>query len=193
MSLRFPRFHYGFVSADKNKSWIAVVHFTRIPHIRFVYSNRREKHALPALLQRELGQQLIESETVDLFIRNSDRIFVGNTVGLYVYEKLQHLVGLRKLAEDSKYTPEGSDLKALLQNLSSIFSEERRTPKPVELPFRGRAVRNFLEKCDSRVAASLGGDKLEVLLQRVGISAKQWLTAGRRGLLDRLGLGTRQS
>jgi hypothetical protein len=189
MKLKFPRFLYGFTSADKNQSWIAVVHFTRIPYISGVYCNRKEKHLLSASVQGELSKEFVNSRMADVFTRNSDHTFTGTTVGLYVYQKVQYLAALRNLAEDSKYTPQGSDLKELLQSLSSLFFEGRPVAEPIELPTKGRAVRDFLEKWDSRVIGSLGNDKLDSLLQPVGISAKQWLNAGRRGLLDRLGWG----
>jgi hypothetical protein len=190
IKLRFPRFLYGFKSSDKNQSWTAVIHFTRIPHIQAVYSNRNEKHLLSPSVQRELSKQLVSSQIADVFTRNSDHTFSGTAFGLYVYEKIQHLAVLRNLAEDSKYTPQGSDLKGLLQNLSGLFSEGKPSPEHViELPNRGRAVREFLEKCDSRVAGSLGREKLGALLQPVGISTEQWLNAGRQGLLNRLWSG----
>ncbi len=186
MRLRFPRFHYGFRSSDQSECWIAVVHFTRIPHIRGVYSNKNKNHLLSPSTQQELSKQLVSSQMADVFTRNSDHTFAGTVVGLYVYQKIQHLSALRNLAEDSKYTPLGSDLKELFQNLSGLFSEGKPVPEPIELPTKGRAVRDFLEKCDSRVAGSLGNEKLGALLQPVGISAKQWLNAGRQGLLERL-------
>lgn len=189
MKLRFPRFLFGFKSSEKNQSWTAVIHFTRIPHIQGVYSNRNEKHLISASVQRELSKQLVSSQIADVFTRNSDRTFAGTTVGLYVHQKIQHVAALKNLAEDSKYTPQGSDLKELWRSLSGLFSEGKPIPESIELPARGRAVRDFLEKCDSRVASSLGNQKLEALLQPVGISAKQWLSAGRQRLLQRLWSG----
>jgi hypothetical protein len=186
MRLRFPRFHYGFRSSDKGQSWIAVVHFTRIPHIRGVYSNRKEKHILSEPVQQELSAQLVKSEMADVFMRSGDHAFVGNTVGLYVYQKMQHLAALRNLAEDSKYTPQGSDVKELLESLFALFSDGKPVAELIELSAKRGAIRDFLEKCDSRVTDSLGDEKLEALLRSTGVSAKQWLNAGRQNLLERL-------
>jgi hypothetical protein len=109
--------------------------------------------------------------------------------GLDVHQKMQHLAALRSLAEDSKYTPQGSDLKELLQNLARLFSDGKSVPEFIELPTKRGAIQDFLEKCDSRVIDSLGDEKLEALLWSTGVSAKQWLNGKRQNLLERLRSG----
>jgi len=188
LKLQFPRINFVFQKdSDHGERWIADVFFTRIPHIRGIYSKRAANHSLPTSTQKELSRWLIGSQAADVFTCKQDKRCVGTLNGLYVYQKLQHLTALQRLAEDSKYTPQGSDLKQLLESLSSILSEGGGKQEPVELPSKTGAVRDFLEKCDSRVRASLTDEKLEALLQHVGVSAKQWLNAGRQGLLNRLG------
>src|SRR5215467_4081026 len=189
MMQKFPRFLFGFKSLDDRRSWVAVIHFTRIPHIRGIYSNRSEKHLLPDALQPELSKRTVSSEMADVFMRNSNHTLSGTRVGIYVHQKIQHLAALRAIAEDSKYTPEGSDLKELLRSLSQLFAEGKQVPEPIELSTKRRAACEFLEKCDSHVAASLGEKRLQALLQTVGITSRQWLNAGRRGLVSRLWTG----
>jgi hypothetical protein len=177
---QFPRIVFVFAEArDQNDRWMADVFFTRIPHIRGIYSNRAAKHSLPSSVQKELSRWLLGSQAADVFICKEDKRYVGTPVGLYVDLKLEHLPTLRKLAESSKYTPKGSDLKDLLQSLFSILSENASVSEPVELPFGGRAIQSFLEKCDSRIIASLANERLDAFLQPVGVLAKHWLNAGR--------------
>jgi hypothetical protein len=165
-----------------------VVHFTRIPHVRSVYCNRDEKHLLSESVQRQLSRRLISAQIADVFARSSDHTFAGTTFGIYVYLKTRYLAVLKNLMEDSKYTPQGSDLKELLRSLPTVLSTGKAVPDFVEVPSKGAAVRDFLKKCDVQVAASLSDEELEALLQTVGVSAKQWRNAGRQGLLDRLHL-----
>jgi hypothetical protein len=187
---QFPRIVFVFGEArDQNDRWMADVFFTRIPHIRGIYSNRATQHSLPSSAEKELGRWLVGSQAADVFTCKANERYVGTANGLYVYQKLEHLPDLRRLAENSKYTPQGSDLKDLLQSLFTILSDKRSASEPAELPTKGRAVRDFLENCDNRVASSLGREKLQALLQPVAISAEQWLNAGRRGLLHLLGRG----
>lgn len=190
LNLQFPRVSFVFQKvSDHGERWIADVFFTRVPHIRGIYSNRGVNHSLPGSIQKELSRRLVESQAADVFTCRKDETFVGTVNGLYVHQKMQHLAALRNLAEDSKYTPQGSDLKELLQDLARLFSEGKSVPESIELPTKRGAIRDFLEKCDSRVAGSLGDERLEALLRSTGVSAKQWLNAGRQKLLERLWSG----
>jgi hypothetical protein len=159
-NLKFPRFRFIYRASDIGGSWAAVVYFPRIPHIRAVYSSRSEKHLLSPSVQQELSKHLVDCKAADVFARNSDHTFRGTTAGLYVLQKIQNLTTLRNFAEDSKYTPQGSDLQALLQNLSVLFSEGQPVSGAIELRTKGKAVRHFLEQCDGRVTGSLGNEKL---------------------------------
>jgi len=190
LKLQFPRVSFVLQNkSDHGERWIADVFFTRVPHIRGIFSNRGVNHSLPGSIQKELSMRLVESKAADLFTCRHDETFVGTVNGLYIHQKMQHLAALRNLAEDSKYTPQGSDLKELLQDRAHLFSEAKSVPEYIELPTKRGAIRDFLEKCDSRVIDSLGNEKLEVLLRTTGVSAKQWLNAGRQNLLERLWSG----
>jgi hypothetical protein len=189
LKLRFPRILFVFHStSDHNERWIADVFFTRVPHIKGIYSNRSVNHSLPGSIEKELSRRLVGAQAADVFVCRQDESFVGTMSGLYVHQKMQRLAPLRNLAEDSKYTPQGSDLKELLQGLSGL-SVGTVGSAPIELLSSGKAIRDFLEDYDSQVVTSLGKEKLQTLLQPVGISAKQWLDAGRRSLLGRLRSG----
>jgi hypothetical protein len=191
LSLKYLRFSTVYrPDGDSDESWRATVSFTRIPHIAGSYSSSKNKHTLDSLTQHRLSDRLVELRLADVFARQEERPNVGTRTGLYVYNKIQCLPALKNLAANSRYTPQGSDLKELLQSVSGVFSEEGDGRKLIEVPCRRRAVRDFFEKCDGHVAARLTDEKLEALLQPVGISAKQWLSAGREGLLGRLGWGS---
>ncbi len=189
LRLKFLRFTVVYrPDSDNEERWRTTVSFTRIPHIAGAYSNSQNAHTLDPSIQRSLSERLIELRLADVFARGQERPNVGTSAGLYLYLKMQRLAALKNLAEDSKYTPQGSDLKELFQKVSALFAEGNPVPEPIELSTRGR-VRDFLEKCDRCLTDSLGDEKLEALLRSTGVSAKQWLNAGRQNLLERLWSG----
>src|SRR6266567_6440926 len=96
-NLKFPRVLYVYhpLSGNHGEHWIADIFFTRVPHIRGLYSNRSNNHVLTPSIERELGVRLVESYLADAFTCMSDKSFVGNSAGLYVYQKMRRIASLK--------------------------------------------------------------------------------------------------
>lgn len=183
-TLRFPRVIYGFrpVSGDLDERWRVTVFFTPIPHINGSYGNKRTKHRMSAPVEKELGARLVESCLADTFDLKTSDTMVGSEMGLYLHLKVLSIPLLRKRFEDGKYTPLGSELRELLEILPAILPETGPSSNVVELPDKRSNRKEFLEKCDQRIVASLGKERLQAILMPTGISAEKWLKAGKRGL-----------
>ena len=187
-NLRFPRLAYSYRPSSGNSAdqWMAVISFTRVPHITGVYSHRGNDHVLAPSIDQELGTRLVESYHADMFTRMSAKTFVGTTAGLYVYEKVHHIPRLKAIVEDSKYVPPASDLNGLLELLSAVLPDGQPSSLVIEVRNTHAEVRDFLQKCDDRVLSALGEQRLGDLLRPVEISVKEWRDAGTRSLLRRL-------
>ena len=184
-NLRFPRMFYVFqwLSGSIDERWIADIFFTRIPHIRGIYSNKSHKHIIDLQAMRKLSVRLMELDLADVFICASDKRFLGKVAGLYVYHKLQHIAALKECAETSRYVPPHSDLRELLESLSTILQENNRSPVPTEIPHARAQIRAFLDACDRRVISSLGSQQLQKLLEPVDLPVRAWLNAGKGRIL----------
>lgn len=180
LSLRFPRIDLVFEDGpDRENRWIAEIFFTRIPHVRGVYSSRSTKHALPGPVSQDLSARLVRSQVADVFRPQEGTIILGNACGLYLHHKILRLKSLRQLAEDSKLTPQGSDFRPLLETLPGLLAAGQAGPALVELAARAAAVRDFLKSCDEQLVRVLNTAGLEALLQPTGVTVEQWLKAGR--------------
>lgn len=190
-NLKFPRVFYVFqwLSGSTDERWTADIFFTRVPHIRGIYSNVSNKHRLGRVEERELSVRLVESHLADTFLRAHDNTWVGNTAGLYVFQKLHHIASLKEYAEGSRYVPPGSDLQPLLERFSAILPEGDLSTAMIEIPQKRAQLRAFLEKCDRRVVSCLGIEQLQRLLGPVDVAAKTWFNAGKGGLFSRLFAG----
>jgi hypothetical protein len=185
-NVKFPRFSVVYKpDPDTSHRWTATVSFTRIPHIAGIYRNRDNEHVLDAPNQERLSESLIRLQLADVFALGRERPNVGTAVGLYVYYKILQIPRLRNLAEESRYTPQGSDIAGLLRSLSELLSGDTSASSVVRLSSGRDKLRSFLAACDEQVSSSLGTDKLKTLLGAVDISAKEWLAAGRGNLLRR--------
>lgn len=183
-TLRFPRAIYSFHSASGNADdrWRVTVFFTPIPHINGSYGNKRTKHMMPPSVEKELATQLVESCLADTFDLKASDTMVGSEAGLYLYLKLLSMPLLRKRFESGKYTPPGSELRELLEVLPAILPEAGPSSTVVELPNKRSDRRSFLAKCDQRIVAALGKERLAAILKPMDVHADKWLSAGRRSL-----------
>jgi len=155
------------------------IFFTPIPHINGSYGNKGTKHKMPASLERELGAQLVESCLADTFdLKNSGRM-VGSEAGLYLHLKLSSLPTLRERTESGKYAQPGSELRKLLEILPAILPETGPSSTLSELSNKRSDQKQFLEKCDKRLVAALGKEKLQEILKPTDLAADKWLTAGK--------------
>lgn len=183
-TLKFPRVIYVFrpVSGGADERWRVTVFFTPIPHINGSYGNKRTEHTMPALVERELATRLVESCLADTFDLKTSGAMVGSAAGLYLHFKVQSIPLLRERFEDGKYTPPGSELRELLETLPAILPEAGPSSTIVELPNKRSDRKDFLAKCDQRIVAALGKEKLQAILKPTDVSAEKWLGAGKRGL-----------
>jgi hypothetical protein len=183
-TMKFPRVIYLFrpTSGDVDERWRVTVFFTPIPHINGSYGNKRKKHRVSAPVEKELGTRLVESCLVDTFDLKSSDTMVGSQAGLYLHLKVQSIPLLRKRFEDGKYTPPGSELRELLETLPAILPETGPSSTVVELPNKRSDRKDFLEKCDQRIVAALGKERLQAILKPTDVPADKWLSAGKRSL-----------
>src|SRR5262249_56818074 len=123
--IKYPGLFYvcGRSGGNGSERWIFHICFTRIPHIKGIFSDRPNKHLLPESVERELSIRLIESYSADVFTRASDKASVGTAARLYIYLKLSNISELKNLADGSRYVPPGSDLRELLTRLSGIVED----------------------------------------------------------------------
>jgi hypothetical protein len=186
--LRFPRLAYSYrpSSGDDADQWIAVISFTRVPHVTGVYSHRGSDHVLTPSIERELGARLVESYHADVFTRMSAKTFIGTTSGLYLYEKVHHIRRLKAIVEDSKYVPPSSDLNGLLELLPAVLAGGQPSSPVIEIRNTHAEVKRFLQGCDDRVLGVLGEQRVGDLLKPVEVSVKEWRDAGTRGLFRTL-------
>ncbi|MCI0351844.1 MAG: hypothetical protein L0Z53_20685 [Acidobacteriales bacterium] len=127
--LIFPRVLFVFGPASRgNERWIADIFFTRIPHLRGLYSNKSTDHLVAPSVERELSVRLIESGLADVFTRSGKQTLVAKAAGAYVYQKVMHSASLKRQAERSKYVPPGSDLRELNDHVSGVLSEHGKHP-----------------------------------------------------------------
>jgi hypothetical protein len=187
-SLKFPRFVFNFKSESNSESdyWIIQVFFTPIPHIRGSYGNRETKCLLSEPNERTLSTTLGESSLADMFNRKGDRMLVGTAAGIYLHQKLRFISPMRKRFESGKYMPPGSEIKDLMEVLSSVLPEGQRSSRVFEVQDKSAPISDFIEKCDARITAVLGKERLQSLLASSGLSADQWLNAGQRRFWNRL-------
>ncbi len=178
LTLKFPRVLYVY-RADGNERWTLDVFFTRIPHVKGIYSNRLSKHMIDASVERELSVQMVESYLADVFARLHDNTLVGAAAGIYLHQKLQNLSSLKVLSETSKYTPPGSDLKELLKVVPAILPEIGPSSTLMELLNKRSGRKEFLNGCDQRIVSSLGKERLRTILSPTEVSVDKWLSAGK--------------
>ena len=184
LALKFPRVLYVYraESPDGNERWTLDVFFTRIPHIKGIYSKRLNNHTIDVSVERELSTRMVESYLADVFARISDNTLVGSAAGIYLHQKLQNVPSLKAYAETSRYGPPGSDLKELLEVVPAILPETGPSSTVMELPNKRSRRKEFLNSCDQRIVAALGKARLEAILRPTEISADKWLSAGKRHL-----------
>lgn len=181
-TLKFPRAIYVFrlASGDADERWRVTVFFTPIPHIKGSYVNKPTKHTMPTLVEKELGTRLVESCLADTFDLKTSDAMVGSEAGLYLHLKLLSIPLLRERFESGKYAPPGSVLRELLEILPAILPETGPSSTVVELPKKRSDRKEFLDKCDQRIVAALGRERLQAILEPTEVSADKWLKAGKR-------------
>lgn len=183
-ALKFPRVIYVFRSASENSDerWRITVFFTPIPHIKGSYGNKRAKHTISAPFERKLGTRLVESCLADTFDCKTDKTTLGSAAGIYLRLKLLSIPLLRERFEAGKYTPPGSELRALLEVLPAILPETGPSSTVIEFQNGRSYSKDFLDEADQRVVTALGKQRLEAILKPIEISADKWLSAGKKGL-----------
>jgi hypothetical protein len=137
---------------------------------------------MAASVEKELGTQLVESCLADTFDLKTSDTTVGSEAGLYLHLKLLSMPLLRERFESGKYMPPGSELRELLEILPAILPEAGPSSTVVELPNKRSDRKNFLAKCDQRIVAVLGKERLQAILKPTDVSADKWLSAGQRSL-----------
>jgi hypothetical protein len=184
LEMKFPRVLYvcRADSSGRNEHWILDVFFTRIPHVKAIYSNKSTEHMIDLSVERELSTQLVESELADAFLRAADGTLVGTPAGIYLHQKLQSLRSLKLYSQTSKYSPPGSDLKELSEVVAGVLQETGPRPHVVELTNKRSRRKEFLDTADQQIISALGKEELESLLRPAEISARKWLSAGKRSL-----------
>lgn len=181
-TMRFPRAVYSFLpsSGNREERWRATVFFTPIPHVNGTYGNKAMKHRISAPTEHDLGTRLVESRLADTFDLKASNTAIGSEAGLYLHLKLQSTPSLRRRYRSGKYTPPGSQLRDLLNILPTVLSNTEALSAVVELSNRRLDQRKFLDRCDERIVAALGKEKLQTMLRPAEVSADEWLRAGKR-------------
>jgi hypothetical protein len=133
-------------------------------------------------VERELSTQLVESDLADAFLRAADGTLVGTPAGIYLHQKLQSLRSLKLYSQTSKYVPPGSDLKELSEVVAGVLQETGPQPHVIELTNKRSRRKEFLDNADQQIITVLGKEELESLLRPAEISARKWLSAGKRSL-----------
>ena len=137
---------------------------------------------MSATVEKELGTQLVESCLADTFDLKTSGTMLGSEAGLYLHLKLLSMPLLRERFESGKYTPPGSELRELLEILPAILPEAGPSSTAMELPDRRSDRKRFLDKCDERIVAVLGEERLHAILKPTEVSAEKKSRAGKRSL-----------